>query len=81
MKVTVKEKQKEKNCEILFNEIPVGYVYETFDGAVLLKTDFENAIIFKGSDDCDYLNIAHGYKEFPATKILGRLTEIIVEEV
>jgi len=78
MKVTVKE---QKSCEIPFDEILIGYVYEVDDGAVLFKVDGNNAVIFKGFGGYDYLGLACGYKAFPAIKILGKLTEIIVEEV
>jgi len=81
MKVTVKERQKEENHEVPFDEISAGYVYKVFDDAVLLKVDSTNAVLLKRCGGCDYLGIAHDYKNFPAVKILGKLTEVIVEEV
>ena len=80
MKVTVKPESKKEVCEIPFDKIPIGSVYEVSDGAVLLKVTATDAIIFAGNGGCDFFGMAHSYKTFSAAKILGKLTEIIVEE-
>ena len=85
MKVTVKEKQ-DKNREIPFDEIPVGYVYvaKYSDGPVALKLNDNKAVLLcyeNDNDDYDWFKLAEGFKGEPAYKVLGKLTEIIVEEV
>jgi len=81
MKVTVKPKQTEKSREIPFDEIPPRSVYKISNEVVLLKVNAENAVILVGHEGCDYFSMAGGYKTYPAVKILGKLTEVIVEEV
>jgi len=82
MKVTVKEKQKEKNHKIPFDEIPVGYVYVcAFQGNTMLKLKNDEAVALTWHDGDDCLSIANVTKNKPACKILGKLTEIVVEEV
>jgi len=80
MKVTVKSKQV-VSVKIPFDEIPSGSVYELDNGIVLLKVGFNNAVILKEHSGCDYFGMSYGYKCMPAIKILGKLTEVIVEEV
>jgi hypothetical protein len=76
MKVIVKPK-----CEIPFNEIPTGYVYVcSFQGNTMLKLQNGEAVALTWSNGDDCLNMAAVTKNKPATKILGKLTEIIVEE-
>ena len=86
MKVTIKEKQKkEKNHEIPFDEIPTGYVYVTkySDGPIALKLNDNKAVLLCYENDDDYYDwfeMADGFKGTPAYKVLGKLTEVIVEE-
>jgi len=87
MKITVKNKKEEKK-EIPFDEIPVGAVYVArfHDGPIVLKLNDGEAVLLSHSDEneenelSDWFEIADGFKGEPATKILGKLTEIVVEE-
>jgi len=81
IKITVIPKEKPKPKKAPYFEIEPGTVYEVLDGAAILKVDAKNAVLLKGHAGCDFLGIAHGYKNYCATKILGRLKEIIVEEI
>jgi len=83
MKVTVKPKQAEKRQEIPFDEIPVGcvYVVEFSDGPTALKLKDKQAVLLSHHNSEDWFEIANGLKGQPATKILGKLTEVIVEGV
>ncbi len=85
MKITVKSRPKQ--CDIPFDEIPIGYVYVSrcHDGPIMLKLKDNEAVLLTYSDDenknkNNWFKVAEGYKNLPATKILGKLTEIIVEE-
>ena len=83
MKVTIKEKQEEKNQGVPFDEIPNGYIYVVGadDGPIALKLGGNNAVLLSYSDkNINWFVIADRYKGSPAYKILGKLTEIIVEE-
>jgi hypothetical protein len=85
MKVTVKAKQ-EKSCEVPFDEIPVGYIYVVYSTTepIALKLENNNAVLLghKGAfSDSNFFKIANGLKGTPAIKILGKLTEVVVEEV
>ena len=83
MKVTVKPKQT-KEFKIPFDEIPVGsvYVVRYCNGPVALKLEDNEAVLLSYSgSDAAWLELATDYKGIPAYKILGKLTEIIVEEV
>ena len=81
MKVTVKSKQKE-NMNVPFDEIPVGYVYiaERHNGPTALKLCDEEAVLLTHWNNDVWFEMAGGFKGQPAYKILGKLTEIIVEE-
>jgi len=84
MKVTVKSKEKKESHGIPFDEIPVGYVYVALysDGPIALKLCDNEAVLLGYSDnDSDWFSIASGFKDEPASKILGKLTEIVIEEV
>ena len=82
MKVTIVPKEKEDNEEIPFDEIPVGTVYiaESKAGPMALKLEDGEAALLTFNND-DWFVLADGHKGTPAYKILGKLTEIIVEEV
>ena len=86
MRITVKEKQdqdQDKNMNVPFKEIPAGYVYIAGNshGPVALKLEHNEAVLLSF---CRYgigwFNRALSFKNEPAYKILGKLTEIIVEE-
>jgi len=86
MKVTVKPKEKKESCKIPFDEIPVGYVYVALysDGPITLKLKNGDAVLLSYNDGLsvnEYLEIAKGFKGKPAYKILGKLTEIVIEEI
>ena len=80
MKITVKKKQVK---EVPFKDIPVGTVYKIGMGGTLLKLGMEEAVILKFSSGKDWLEIAGkgggNWNGRPATEILGKITEIIVE--
>jgi hypothetical protein len=84
MKTTVKKKQEEKK-QVPFDKIPVGAVYVAgnptgplvLGKAVLLANYVDDD---KGMATADWFKIADGFKGKPAYEILGKLTEIIVEE-
>lgn len=81
MKVTVKPKPKKEVCEIPFDKIPSGYVYVcSFQGNTMLKLKDGEAVALTWCDGGNCLRVARATKNMPATKILGKLTEIIVEE-
>ena len=81
MKITVKSERKE-NMNVPFDEIPVGHVYiaEYRGGPVALKLCNGEAVLLTHWDDGAWFCMAAGFKGTPAYKVLGRLTEIIVEE-
>jgi len=83
MKVTVKPKQTEKRQEIPFDEIPVGYVYvaKYSGGPIALKLKDKQAVLLSHGSSEDWFYVAEGFKDEPAYKILGKLTEVIVEGV
>jgi hypothetical protein len=84
MKVTVKAKQEE-NMNVPFDEIPVGYVYvaQWAGKPIALKLHGGAAVLlnYNTETENDFLEIAVGFKGKSAYKILGKLTEIVVEEV
>lgn len=84
MKITVKEKQEEKGKVTAFNDIPVGYVYIVTckGGPVALKLRDNKAVLLTYGCEYnpDWFTLAVGFEGRPAHKILGKLTEIIVEE-
>jgi len=82
MKITVKPRKEEKNKNVPFDKIPVGYVYvsEFSDGAITLKLKNNEAVLLSHFRDEDWFEIADGFKGKPAYKVLGKLMEIIVEE-
>ena len=82
MKVTVKEKQN-KNMNVPFDEIPVGCVYVVLGkkGPIALKLMDNEAVLLTCYNNNNWFTMAHGIKGEPAYKVLGKLTEIIVEEV
>ena len=85
MKVTVKPKTQKENQKVPFDEIPVGYVYvaKYTNGPIALKLNCGEAVLLRHYDDLpgsDFFEIAAGFKGEPAIKVLGKLTELIVEE-
>ena len=88
MKTTVKEKQdqdqdQDKNMNVPFGEIQAGYVYiaSGSHGPVALKLENNEAVLLSFCRyGIDWFSMALGFKNEPAYKILGKLTEIIVEE-
>jgi len=83
MKVTVNPKEKQDNHDIPFDEIPVGYVYVALysDGPIALKLCNGEAMLLKYGNGDEWFTIADGYNGKPASKILGKLTEVVVEEI
>jgi len=81
MKITVEPKVKEEPKEIPYGDIEPGTVYMVVHGAVLLKLDESEAIALLHSDGENWFVQAKGFIGCPATKILGKLKEIIVEVV
>ena len=83
MKITIKPKQVEENHEIPFDEIPVGYVYvvEHHSGPIALKLNNNEAVLLSYGGGNNWFILATGYKGKSAYKVLGKLAEIIVEEV
>ena len=86
MRITVKEKQdqdQDKNMNVPFEKIPAGYVYIAGNnhGPVALKLNNSEAVLLSFCRyGIDWFNMAIGFRNEPAYKILGKLTEIIVEE-
>ena len=82
MKVTVKPKTQKENQKVPFDEIPVGYVYvaKYYDGPITLKLCDNEAVLLFHQNDSGWFAIANGFKDLPAYKVLGKLTEVIVEE-
>ena len=86
MRITVKEKQdqdQDKNMNVPFKEIPAGYVYIAGNnyGPAALKLEHNEAVLLSFCEHgIDWFSMARGYKNEPVYKILGKLTEIIVEE-
>ena len=81
MLITVIPKEKSESKEIPYKDIRLGMVYTIDSGIVLLKLYDNKAIVLAWPNGEDFLQTAYGCKDRLATKILGRLKEIIVEEV
>lgn len=88
MKTTIISEQK-KSQKTPFDKIPVGYVYMAGDstGPIALKLRDGEAVLLanyfigeEGMPTDDLFKLADGYKNVSAHKILGKLTEIIVQE-
>jgi len=83
MKITVIPKEKPEPKKILYDEIEPGTAYVcAFQGNVMLKLQNGEAAALTFADtDSECFSIACVTKGQPATKILGRLREIVVEEI
>ena len=82
MKITIKPKQKEGNQRIPFNMIPTGYVYTIHSGGpVMLKLSGDVAVLLCHNSGNDCFAGIYDFSIASAYKILGKLTEIVVEKV
>ncbi len=79
MKITVIP-SKQKPQTISYNEIEPGTIYQVKDGTIILKLHYDAAVLLEYPSGGTYLEIAKGYRAFPAVKILGKISEIVVEE-
>jgi len=83
MKVTVKQKPKKKE-KVKFENIEIGQVFKYQSGIIALKLADDESVLLKHFSGDNWFKIAAGfylnYKKEPIKKILGTLTEIIVEE-
>jgi len=79
MKITIKEKSSDV---ITFNNIKPGMVYEIRCGVTLLKLAGNEAVVLNYSNGQDWLEVASSgkgnFRGEPATKILGKIDEIVV---
>ena len=85
MKITVRPILKLKNQVVPFDEIPVGYVYviQRPGEPVMLKLCKDEAVLLNygaGLNSDERLKLANDFKGLPTNRILGKLTEIIVEK-
>lgn len=82
MKITVEPKQKQESKEVPYDDIEPGMVYQNSWGVTLLKLEWGNAVLLLHSDgSSEWFAEAMGSVNKPAIKILGRIKEIIVEEI
>jgi len=79
MKVTVKS-TPQKKAKIRFEDVKPGEVFEYEDGVVALKLKSNEAVLLAFNDGAFWLGTALARKSESVKKILGILTEIIVEE-
>jgi len=83
MKITVKNKEPEVK-QVFIKDVPVGYVFEILDSGAgyvkALKLWDEKAVLLRYSagDDWFELKCKTAWEDSPV-RILGKLTEIIVE--
>ena len=80
MKITVRRKNPEKKKAINPVDISTGTIFEFDDKTIGLKLHNEEIVLLNYVDGSTWCELASGYKTEPVTKILGRLSEIIVEE-
>jgi len=82
MKITVRQRMKDIE-KVAFKDLKAGTVYKIDIGVTLLKLNGEEAVILKDSSGRDWLNMAGkgpgNFHGMPATKILGKLIEIVVK--
>jgi len=74
MEITVKNQEKKT---IPYGKIEPGQVYEIVGEGIALKLHGGEAVLLKNVKD-DWLVVADRLKGAPATKILGRISEVIV---
>jgi len=86
IKVTVNEKPKETK-ELTLQDLEPGDVYEVNEVTLLAMFGMGDelecvALGIKGGDSSNYpvIGFPHGFKDKPVTKVLGKLTEVIVDE-
>jgi len=80
MKITVRKKEPEVKQAFIKN-VPVGHVFEV-DGVTALKLTREKVALFtfpSGSDWFEIMTPDSCWSDMPV-KILGKLTEIILEK-
>ena len=75
MKVTVNTKKE----NLSINEMETGTVFEYKDGSIGLKLCTEGVLLLSYTGGNLWLDLAKGYLTMPVEKVLGQLTEIIVE--
>lgn len=84
MKITVRKKEPEIK-QVFIKDVPIGYVFEILDSDAnyikALKLWNEKVVLLKYSTGHDWFELKSGsaWKDSPI-RILGKLTEIIVEE-
>jgi len=82
MKITVIPKEKPEPKKIPYGKIEPGTVYESaFQGCTMLKLKDGEAAALGWARGANCMALAVANKGLPATKILGRLIEIVVEEI
>lgn len=82
MKVTIIPKKKPEIKDIPYNDIPVGMVYTCkYGGNIMLKLKYNEAAALSFANGVDCFCMADITKNESAAKILGKLKEIIVEEL
>ncbi len=91
MKITIKEEKTRPNQPLRLEDIEPGSIIE-FDidhspiGLVISKVGGGREIVllchkFDNDDDNAWFQLAAGWKKYPIRKVLGKLTEIVVEPV
>jgi hypothetical protein len=83
MKITVRKKEPEVK-QVYIEDVPVGYVFKIHDScckpdALKLRNNRFVLLNFLNEDD-SYLEVNDGTWRDTSVEIVGKLTEIIVEE-
>lgn len=76
MKITQEEKK-----EIRFKDLPLMTVFEEEDGYISMRTSNDEHYIVLESKNSDNVGIADIAHMKPIKRVLGKITEIIVEEI
>ncbi len=79
MKINIKVKGSKKNSEILFDNLPVGTVYKSSGGEIMLKGQFGSRYIITDSGGINsFLNNAGGSAFKSVKEVYGIISGITV---
>lgn len=80
MKITKREPEKPEET-FDFDEIQPGIVFRYADDTVVLKINYNEAVllVYDTDNGVDWFDLADAYKNERIVEILGKLVEIVVE--
>jgi len=87
MKITILEKKIEEPKTLYARNVPIGFVFEILEGSsphgAALKIEDNIAVLLTCQDRNDWLKMINifSYWDSMPIRILGRLEEIIVQQV